>query len=101
MLIHYAILRFAEAKAELDSLIMDQQVANAPILILGNKIDRAEAVGEAVLRTVLGLDGQVTGKGIVPREHIASGRPIEVYMCSILKRQGYGDAFKWLAQYLN
>ncbi|VDD82256.1 unnamed protein product [Mesocestoides corti] len=93
--------RFDEAKAELDSLIMDQQVANAPILVLGNKIDVPSAVSEAVLRSHLGLDGQVTGKGIVPREHIDSGRPIEIYMCSILKRQGYGDAFKWLAQYLD
>ncbi len=98
---HNTILRFAEAKAELDSLIMDQQVANAPILVLGNKIDRPGAVSEAALRAHLGLDGQVTGKGIVPREHIASARPMEVFMCSILKRQGYGDAFKWLAQYLN
>lgn len=80
---------------------MDQQVANAPILVLGNKIDRPTAVSEAVLRSQLGLDGQLSGKGNVPRENIASGRPIEIFMCSILKRQGYGDAFKWLAQYLN
>ncbi|VDL98120.1 unnamed protein product [Schistocephalus solidus] len=93
--------RFMEAKTELDSLIMDQQVANAPILILGNKIDKPTAVNEALLRNYLGLDGQLTGKGIVPRERIAGGRPIEIFMCSILKRQGYGEAFNWLAQYLD
>ncbi|VDL62437.1 unnamed protein product [Hymenolepis diminuta] len=93
--------RFDEAKIELDSLIMNQDIANAPILVLGNKIDIPSAVSEAYLRSRLGLDGQVTGKGTVSRDAIASGRPIEIFMCSILKRQGYGDAFKWLAQYLD
>nr|VZH89065.1 unnamed protein product [Spirometra erinaceieuropaei] len=81
--------RFMEAKSELDSLIMDPQ------------IDKPTAVNEALLRNYLGLDGQLTGKGTVPRDRIASGRPIEIFMCSILKRQGYGEAFNWLAQYLD
>merc|ERR1719334_2297068 len=32
--------RLTEAKAELDSLLQDEQIASAPILVLGNKIDK-------------------------------------------------------------
>ena len=28
-------------------------------------------------------------------------RPIELFMCTVLKRQGYGDGFRWLAQYID
>ena len=29
------------------------------------------------------------------------GRPMELFMCSVLKRQGYGEGFRWMAQYIN
>ncbi|XP_036363465.1 GTP-binding protein SAR1b isoform X2 [Octopus sinensis] len=56
--------RFIEAKAELDSLLTDEQVANAPILILGNKIDKAGAASEDEIRISFGLHAQTTGKVI-------------------------------------
>ena len=36
--------RFGESKTELDSLLTDEQLANCPVLILGNKIDIPGAV---------------------------------------------------------
>ena len=27
-------------------------------------------------------------------------RPLEVFMCSVAKKMGYADAFKWLSGYL-
>ncbi|CAF4676176.1 unnamed protein product, partial [Rotaria sp. Silwood2] len=47
--------RFALAKAELDSLLSDEQVASVPIAILGTKSDLEEAIDEEELRETLGL----------------------------------------------
>ena len=54
--------RLLESKAELDSLLLDEQVMNCPILILGNKIDKIGALGEQELRHLFGLNGLTTGK---------------------------------------
>ncbi|UYV67021.1 SAR1A [Cordylochernes scorpioides] len=90
--------RFPEYKHKLDGLLTDEQLANCPILVLGNKIDKAGAAGEEEIRHYFGLD-HTTGKGKVPRSELAQ-RPLEVFMCSVLKRQGYGEGFRWLAQYI-
>ena len=114
--------RLVESKAELDSLLLDEQVMNCPVLILGNKIDKIGALGEQEVRQIFNLNGITTGKvkifkrilfecslfkkktkfifkGNVPRSDL-SGRPMELFMCSVLKREGYGEAFRWLSQYL-
>jgi len=54
--------RFIESKAELDSLLADEQVINCPVLILGNKIDKIGAVGEMEVRQYFNLNGLTTGK---------------------------------------
>ncbi len=40
----------------------DETIGNVPILILGNKIDKPEAISEEKLREIFGLYGQTTGK---------------------------------------
>jgi GTP-binding protein SAR1 len=84
--------RFSESKKELDGLLSDDSLATVPFLVLGNKIDIPQAASEDELRHHLGLTGYTTGKGKVAlQENI---RPIEVYMCSVVRRMGYGEGFK-------
>ncbi|KAG7324957.1 hypothetical protein KOW79_011273 [Hemibagrus wyckioides] len=92
--------RLLESKVELDALLSDETISNVPILVLGNKIDRMEAVSEGKLRELFALNGQTTGKGIVSLKEL-NARPLEVFMCSVLKKQGYGDGFRWLSQYID
>lgn len=44
------------------ALLADETIVNVPVLVLGNKIDRPEAISEGGLRGAFALDGQVTGK---------------------------------------
>jgi len=54
--------RLSESKAEMDSLLTDEQLSNCPVLILGNKIDRPGAASEDELRNFFNLYNQTTGK---------------------------------------
>lgn len=92
--------RFHESKVELDSLLTDEALSNCPVLILGNKIDKPGAASEDELRNCFGLYNLTTGKGKLARSEL-QGRPLELFMCSVLKRQGYGEGFRWLAQYID
>ncbi|VDM49891.1 unnamed protein product [Toxocara canis] len=101
---------------ELESLLSDEQVASCPVLVLGNKIDKPNALGEDLLKWHLGISNFTTGKlsyftilqalhhlvlqGQISRSDLSS-RPLEVFMCSVLRRQGYGEGFRWLSQYLD
>ena len=91
--------RFAESKKELDALLSDESLANVPFLVLGNKIDIPYAASEEELRYHLGLTNFTTGKGKVNLTE-SNLRPLEVFMCSIVRKMGYGDGFQWVSQYI-
>eukprot|EP01102_Stenamoeba_stenopodia_P017244 TRINITY_DN6148_c0_g1_i1.p1 TRINITY_DN6148_c0_g1~~TRINITY_DN6148_c0_g1_i1.p1 ORF type:complete len:189 (+),score=39.70 TRINITY_DN6148_c0_g1_i1:216-782(+) len=87
--------RFEESKKELNGLLSSDDLAKVPFLVLGNKIDKATAASPEELREALGL--QHTTGNVKPGGDI---RPIELFMCSIVNRQGYGEGFRWLSQFL-
>lgn len=91
--------RFPEAKAELDALLTSEELQDVPFLILGNKIDVPTAASEEELKYALGLM-DTYGKDKGPDANGAV-RPIELYMCSVLRKMGYSDGFKWLSQFLS
>eukprot|EP01018_Ginkgo_biloba_P038253 Gb_01947 [translate_table: standard] len=91
--------RFVESKKELDALLSDDSLTNVPFLILGNKIDIPYAASEDELRYYLGLTNYTTGKGKVNLAD-SNVRPMEVFMCSIVRKMGYGEGIKWMSQYI-
>ncbi|CAM9602716.1 unnamed protein product, partial [Heterosigma akashiwo] len=80
--------RFPEAKKELDALLTSDELVNVPFLVLGNKIDIARAASEEELRYALGLY-ETYGKEASGGD--SNVRPIELYMCSVVRRMGYAD----------
>lgn len=90
--------RFSESKKELDALLSDDSLSTVPVLVLGNKIDLPIAASEDELRQCLGLT-YTTGKGKVSIDN-AKLRPNEVFMCSVVKRMGYAEGFRWVSQYI-
>eukprot|EP00891_Asterochloris_glomerata_P002560 jgi/Astpho2/2560/fgenesh1_pm.00048_%23_30_t len=91
--------RFVEAKKELDSLLSDDGLTKVPFLVLGNKIDVPQAASEDELRMHLGLTNFTSGKGKSDQKD-SGMRPIEIFMCSVVRRMGYGEGFRWLSQYI-
>lgn len=71
--------RISESRTELESLLRDEQVclvltnscyvdddvkvAAAPVVVLGNKIDKPNALSEDQLKWHLGIQHMCTGKG--------------------------------------
>ena len=92
--------RFADARKELNSVLSMPELANVPVAILGNKIDKKGAASEEELRENLGLPYEVTW-GKDPKKKTGTGRPIEIFMCSIAQRMGYIEAFQWISNFLD
>lgn len=57
----------------------DETIGNVPILILGNKIDRPEAISEERLREMFGLYGQTTGKVGQHSHHLSLYHGLHVF----------------------
>eukprot|EP00343_Euplotes_focardii_P007863 CAMPEP_0205821574 /NCGR_PEP_ID=MMETSP0206-20130828/8515_1 /ASSEMBLY_ACC=CAM_ASM_000279 /TAXON_ID=36767 /ORGANISM="Euplotes focardii, Strain TN1" /LENGTH=191 /DNA_ID=CAMNT_0053117149 /DNA_START=35 /DNA_END=610 /DNA_ORIENTATION=- len=92
------VQRFPEARDELSKLLTCDELAKTPFLILGNKIDAKDAVSELQLKGALGIE-RTTGKkkGTAVPEGM---QPMEVFMCSVVKRAGFAKGFQWLSNYL-
>lgn len=89
--------RLAESKKEFEELLKDEQLARAPILMLGNKIDAPGALSEDYIRQYFNLYGLTIGQSTSSTEQ----RAMELFMCSVLKRQGYGEGFRWLSNFID
>jgi len=88
--------RLALSRHELEYLLNCEELAATPFVILGNKIDIRGAASEDEIRDSLGLGQYPSFKGRAPE----GTRPIELFMCSVAKKMGYADGFRWLSQYL-
>ncbi len=91
--------RFEEARTELEDLLQLEYLRHIPFIILGNKIDLSSAVSEIELRRCMNLPSHVT-TGKQSETTYEGNRPIEVFMCSVVNRVGYAEAFKWVSMYL-
>ena len=64
------------------------ELSNVPFVIFGNKVDKKDALKEEELREAMGLPfHQTFGKDSATSN--PGARPIELFMCSVMKRAGY------------
>ena len=91
--------RFEEARIVLHNLLKDDAMAEKPLVVLGNKIDKGDAASEEELRQCLALPATV-GKNANGDNLVENQRAFEIFMCSVVKETGYGDAFRWVARFL-
>jgi GTP-binding protein SAR1 len=92
-------VRFPEARKELDALLALDEAQDVPFLVLGNKIDMPMAASEEELKIALGLT-DTYGKDTGPDVN-SNVRKIELFMCSVKRKMGYSDGFKWFSQFLS
>jgi GTP-binding protein SAR1 len=90
--------RFPEAANELQILLSMSELEDKPVLVLGNKIDLPQAVSPDHVRRELGLT--ITNPNPPGDWKTAGSRPLEIFMCSIVQRMGYGEGLQWLSKFL-
>eukprot|EP00933_Yihiella_yeosuensis_P022231 TRINITY_DN17495_c0_g1_i3.p1 TRINITY_DN17495_c0_g1~~TRINITY_DN17495_c0_g1_i3.p1 ORF type:complete len:222 (-),score=67.08 TRINITY_DN17495_c0_g1_i3:105-770(-) len=81
--------RFPEAAEELACLMKESSLESTPVAVLAQKVDMKDAASEDEFAGALGLP-----KGGV------KDRPVRIFMCSVVERRGYGDAIRWIQEYL-
>jgi GTP-binding protein SAR1 len=72
--------RMDECRTELTRILSDSN--GSPVLVIGNKIDAPGACSKEQLSRYMGIDNDNPN--------------IKLFMCSVVKRSGIQDAFKWL-----
>eukprot|EP01114_Cavostelium_apophysatum_P005609 TRINITY_DN167_c0_g1_i1.p1 TRINITY_DN167_c0_g1~~TRINITY_DN167_c0_g1_i1.p1 ORF type:complete len:192 (+),score=27.12 TRINITY_DN167_c0_g1_i1:22-576(+) len=78
--------RIPEARKVLEGILSNPDI-NVPIAVLGNKIDLPRAMSESQLRYELNLTPD-----------LLRSRPIELFMCSVVHKQGYGEGLRWISK---
>ncbi len=81
-------LRAYHLPATVQSLLEAPQLARAPTLVLGTKMELPGAADAATLRAALALPGPGAGT--------AGARPVALYMCAALRGFGFGEGLRWL-----
>lgn len=89
-------IRISEAKTQLKGILESDLPIDVPVVILGNKTDKPGCYGRVELLESLEIQEDVQKYG----ENNQQGRQCQLFMTSMLYRQGYGDAFRWLAAQL-
>jgi len=89
--------RLPEAMDELTRLRSDPQLDMIPILVLANKIDLQDSMGERALRLFFDIPPPESYLQPVDNQRTA---PVALYLCSLVKRQGYKEGIQWLAQFI-
>jgi GTP-binding protein SAR1 len=84
------VTRFPEIKEELDSILNIPELQKTPIAIIANKIDKNGAASEDEIKEALGI------KGLCSKDT----RPLELFMCSVIRKIGYSEALGWLSGHL-
>lgn len=93
--------RFPEVTESLWKILDDPSLHGLPLVILGNKTDHSTAASQDELRRALLMFSQVTWG--VDRKHErgdGKGRPVELFMASVVRRHGYDEALRWLCQFM-